>query len=81
MPAETTRQFGLPDTVVSHTLIEDHLHGSERRHSNSNFTLGGRRNILTRVNSCRNRLFERVYGAHEGVVPIIAEGRKLRKVR
>ena len=81
MPAETPRQFGFPDTVVSHAPVENHLHGSERRQANSNITVGGRRNVLTGVDPRGNRLFERVDSVREGIVPIIAEGGKLREVR
>ena len=81
MPPEAPSQFGFADALVHHALVQHHFHGREGRQNSVVCTLRRGRNHLAVMDAGRNRLFQRVDGSRDSLVPIVPVGGQLREVR
>ena len=80
VPTEAAGQLRLADALVSHPLIQHHLHRSQSWQYGVGLAARRCWNILAIVDAGRYGLFKRVDSAGDGLLPVVSEGGQLREV-
>ena len=73
MPPQPPRQRGLTDVLIPHALVQEHFNSGKGRQRNANSARRRHRNVFSIVDTCGDRLFERIDRTLQRFVTVFPE--------
>ena len=82
MPTQPLGQLGLPDILITHSLVQDHFDsGKGRQYGMGRAPRRRHRNVLPVMDTCGNGLLQRIDGTPQRLITIFSKCRQFRKIR